>query len=78
MVLRAATRRSEILGSWRHHLSLALGLRLLWWLLLLGGWQGRVLRLMLVVWHPVWHQAIMLWLLVLLVVMVAVGVEVLL
>ena len=79
MVLWAATWRSKILGSWGHHLSLTLRLRLLWWLLL-GRRQGRVLGLMLVVGHPIRHQAIMLWLLVLLVVMVrvTVGVEVLL
>lgn len=78
MVLWAATWRGKILGSWRHHLSLALGLRLLWWLL--RRWQGRVLGLMLVVGHPIRHHAIMLWLLVLLVVVVwvTVGVEVLL
>ena len=80
MVLWAATWRSKILGSWGHQLSLTLRLRLLWWLLLLGRRQGRVLGLMLVVGHPIRHQAIMLWLLVLLVVMgwVTVGVEVLL
>lgn len=83
MVLWAATWRSKILGSWRHYLSLALRLRLLWWLLLLlllGRWQGRVLGLMLVVGHPIGHHAIMLLLLVLLVVVgwVTMGVEVLL
>lgn len=83
-MLWAATWRSKTLGSWGHHLSLALGLRLLWWLLLLlllGRWQGRVLGLMLVIGHPIRHHAIMLWwLLVLLVVVVwvTVGVEVLL
>lgn len=69
------------MGSWRHHLSLARGLRLLCrLLLLLGRRQGRVLGLMLVVGHPIRHHAIMLWLLVLLVVVgwVAMGVEVLL
>lgn len=78
-MLWAATWRSEILGGWGHHLTLALGLR---WRcgLRLGRGQGRVLGLMLVVGDPIRHHAIMLTLLVLLVVMmrVVVGVEMLL
>lgn len=79
MVLGAAARRSEILSGRGHHLRLALGLRLQR-RLLLGRREGRVLRLRLVVGHPIGHEAIMLRLLVLLVVVVwvTVGVEVLL
>lgn len=84
-MLWAAPWRSKILSSWGHHLSLALGLRLLWWrllLLLLGRRQGRVLGLMLVVGHPIGHHTIMLWLLLVLLVVllrwVTMGLEVLL
>lgn len=81
MGLRAAAGRGEILGGRLQHLNLPLalgGLRLLLLLLLmLGRRQGRVLGLMLVVGHPVGQHAVMLRLLVLLR-LVAMGMDVLL